>query len=60
MLKTMVRYWKEHPDRRVKFTLVTPLFPLILVCKVIGIIGYRVDQWVARFVEGESSYEIME
>lgn len=59
MINTMIKYWKEHPDKRVKFALVVPLFPLVLICKVIGVIGYRLDQWAEKWVEGESSYEIM-
>lgn len=60
MIKAMIDYWKKHPDRRVKFTLIVPLFPLILICKTIGIVGDLLDQWAERWVEGEKRYDILE
>lgn len=59
MLNAMINYWKKHPDRRVKFTLVAPLFPLILICKGIGTVGYQLDKWAEEWVEGEKPYEIV-
>lgn len=61
MLNAMISYWKKHPDRRLKFVLVIPLFPLVLACKTIGAIGDRLDRWAEKWVEGEESlYEIVD